>query len=1306
MADESRSEAVLSKWAQKTESGVKPSRMTELMTREGIFPTDWTAQREQEAGLYPDIEDPDFAEKLTRKKEFYDAKAEPFVEKGDACSLAAFEAFALSPVQRLVSRFMNPSTPYLGLLLYHGVGVGKTISAISIAENFLAERPSKRVYIVVPRSIAPGFKRTIFDPDVLRRATLDDPGRYVYKGWYSAQCTGTTYLKLTNASDLEEKEKILFRIEGLKRERYSIKGYMAFKISIDKAYKAIPSTITDADEIKRRKRDILRRLFNNGLIIIDEAHNLRQDPQTISADELAPDENPDAKAVEEGAEAKAIVPLLLDILMYTEGCRLVLMTATPMFNTAPEILFLLNLLILNDKKQINLLKGELFEKGFLKPDAEKTIRDIATRYVSYMRGENPFTFPIRLHPEQELEVAAYPGKTALQGGKDIDVPEEIKQGIAALPIQRVAPVAGSVCEKVSRFQMNVQEGEEEAGEDVMEIGRRKNVLDAWTQIGNFTYPSEKFGKEGWEEYFREDKRTVEWRSDMNIDDVFGAAALPNHAPKIAKIVESIRNSKGINFVYSRYVQPGALPVCIALERAGYTRVNANGEAVPLLRGSPPVPLQCAMCSRTRHAQDGECPGFQPANYVLLTSDYTPNNVGATVAYATTFPEPVALTARGSRVKVIVGSQIASEGLDLKCIREIHVLDPWYHLNRLEQVIGRGVRYCSHRQLPPEERNCLIHLYSLFYEDYETSDLYSYRLAVQKAKSIGLVQRQLKMGAWDCALNHEGILLTGDISQHHIDGQGKDLGNIMLADKANSSMCDYQECSFQCRLDIKSVSEGDLNLSTFTARDARGYILLRESALREMFSVQPFWPIEKVRELYKELPPEVLTQALPAVINNRSFELKFNGQPGYLILRAGYVIFQPREITDTSIPLALRYERTMAAEGGRLWSSSILPKTGPFDQESVDTRIARGGPTSFVVPESAGEDEEEGEGEGLSVTSDATRAAGGGDAASIVTAGTSSTTFSRATAKNPESPAEWLALVEGVYKRADPSKLPVSDDLKAKMKGLDDLGTIAFRFKELPETKTVLLAFGLDHFYSYETKQRFYKLFMDGKFAGKDLIQYAPVLLRNSFKSDDVNGYFLLDIKNNKVETFCKRIEQVSFSPCPSSLAPFVAAATTDTAESEGRAGAPIVAINTRCGKLFGFLVAKQAQNMLSMKTVENTTGGAESEGADCAGVSNKEPHLLKIQILKKAVEASGDVDLLRTMYPLAPITKEKKSAARKSFIEETSDMKQSTLCIYLEFICRLMDARRVGGKRWFLNDVEYKRSYDAPGSQWPKLKKK
>jgi len=1300
MALQSRREDVLSKWAEKKETGTAETALSRVMTREGIIPTEWTAQREQDAGLYPDIEDPEFSEKLTKKKEFYDAKAQPFstTEKGDACSLAAYEAFTLSPIQRLVSRFMNPSTPFLGLLLYHGVGVGKTISAISIAENFLAERPMKRAYIIVPRSIAPGFKRTIFDPEVLRRATPDDPGRYVYKGWYSAQCTGTTYLKLSHANDLEEKEKIMYRIENLKRTRYSIKGYMAFKISIDKAYTAgIPSIIKDADEIRRRKHEILRRLFNDGLIVIDEAHNLRQDPKTMTTDELAPEENPDVKAVEEGAEAKAIVPLLLDILMYTEGCRLVLMTATPMFNTAPEILFLLNLLILNDKKKIDLLKGELFDgKGFLKADSEQIIKDIATRYVSYMRGENPFTFPIRLHPEvndDALTVAPYPARSALQGGKDIDVPEEIQQGIAALPIQRVAPVAGSICEKVTRFQMNVAEGEDAVvADDVMEIGRRKNVLDAWAQIGNFTYPNERFGKEGWEEYFREDKRTVEWRSDINIDDVFGPAALANHGPKIAKILDSVKTSKGINFIYSRYVQPGALPVCIALERAGYTRVNATGEPVPLLRGSPPVMRQCAMCPRKQHGplSSEECPGFQPANYVLLTSDYTPNNVGATVAYATTFPEPVGTTARGSRVKVIVGSQIASEGLDLKCIREIHVLDPWYHLNRLEQVIGRGVRYCSHRQLPPEERNCLIHLYCLFLEDYETSDLYSYRLAVQKAKSIGLVQRQLKMGAWDCALNHEGILLTGDISQRHIDAQGKDLGEIQLADKANSSMCDYQECSFQCRLDIKSVKEDDLNLSTFTARDARAYILLRESSLREMFSVQPFWPVSEVRQLYKELPAEVLTQALSVVINNRSFELRSNGQPGYLILRGGYVIFQPREITDTSIPLALRYKRSDPIDG-KLWSKQILPPVGPFTQDSDDrartSRPSGTRPSSVAAALAAGAGEETPE-----------------DAGSVATSRTT-TSLSRSLPAGPESPIEWLDLVKGVYIQTDPFKLPVSADLKAKMKGLDELGIIAFRFKELVETKQVLLGFGWDHFYSYNTKKRIYDRYIIGKLTG-NLSEFTPVILKNTFKTEDINGYFLLDIKNNRIDTFCKRTGQMTPTACPSSLAPFIEAATTDASESEGRAGAPIVEIARRCGNLFGFLVAKPAQNVLFAKTVENTPGGAITDGKDCSGDSKKEPHLERIRTLRKAVETYGDTDLLRVMYPVAAVAAEKKSAARKSFIEETSDMKQSTLCIYLEFICRLMDARRVGGKRWFLNDIEFKRSYDAPGSQWPKMKKK
>jgi hypothetical protein len=43
---------------------------------------------------------------------------------------------------------------------------------------------------------------------------------------------------------------------------------------------------------------------------------------------------------------------------------------------------------------------------------------------------------------------------------------------------------------------------------------------------------------------------------------------------------------------------------------------------------------------------------------------------------------------------------------------IHIMDPWHHLNRLEQVIGRGIRYCSHIDLPEEDRNVLVFLHAL------------------------------------------------------------------------------------------------------------------------------------------------------------------------------------------------------------------------------------------------------------------------------------------------------------------------------------------------------------------------------------------------------------------------------------------------------------------------------------------------------------------------------------------------------------------------------------------------------------------
>ena len=53
---------------------------------------------------------------------------------------------------------------------------------------------------------------------------------------------------------------------------------------------------------------------------------------------------------------------------------------------------------------------------------------------------------------------------------------------------------------------------------------------------------------------------------------------------------------------------------------------------------------------------------------------------------------------------------------------MHILDPWYNLNRAEQVIGRAVRNKSHCMLPYNNRNVEIYLYGTELKDSDEEAL--------------------------------------------------------------------------------------------------------------------------------------------------------------------------------------------------------------------------------------------------------------------------------------------------------------------------------------------------------------------------------------------------------------------------------------------------------------------------------------------------------------------------------------------------------------------------------------------------------
>ena len=63
-----------------------------------------------------------------------------------------------------ISTFLSLHTPYNGVLLYHGVGVGKTCTSILISDNFknYVKKQKKKIIILTKPTVKDGFRYEIF----------------------------------------------------------------------------------------------------------------------------------------------------------------------------------------------------------------------------------------------------------------------------------------------------------------------------------------------------------------------------------------------------------------------------------------------------------------------------------------------------------------------------------------------------------------------------------------------------------------------------------------------------------------------------------------------------------------------------------------------------------------------------------------------------------------------------------------------------------------------------------------------------------------------------------------------------------------------------------------------------------------------------------------------------------------------------------------------------------------------------------------------------------------------------------------
>jgi superfamily II DNA or RNA helicase len=144
--------------------------------------------------------------------------------------------------------------------------------------------------------------------------------------------------------------------------------------------------------------------------------------------------------------------------------------------------------------------------------------------------------------------------------------------------------------------------------------------------------------------------------------------LQNKSCKIYKLLKKLKYSRGTVFIYSNFLKYGIDYIVKILENNGYLNFNGNST------------------------------GTGTKRFALWTGDES-SDLKDTIL--STFND--ISNKDGSKIKILLGSPSIKEGVSLLRVREVHILEPYFNMARIQQVIGRAIRFCSHKDIPQKQR---------------------------------------------------------------------------------------------------------------------------------------------------------------------------------------------------------------------------------------------------------------------------------------------------------------------------------------------------------------------------------------------------------------------------------------------------------------------------------------------------------------------------------------------------------------------------------------------------------------------------
>ena len=333
-----------------------------------------------------------------------------------------------------------------------------------------------------------------------------------------------------------------------------------------------------------------------------------------------------------------------------------------------------------------------------------------------------------------------------------------------------------------------EEGKEEGREEGKNKKEKKNTMESLlkeaksmedTQDVNGENEGEVEGDEileriGGNEYQERIKNTLKQLKEKS-NEFLTPEALETYSPKYLAILENIKDPEyaGLHLLYSQFRSLEGIGIfSLVLEKNGFTRFKIRKNNLDIwemdIREEDLGKPTFALYTGTETAEEKEI----IRNIYNSSWEYVPTNISNELKKIANNNN------MGEIIKLLMITSSGSEGINLRNTRYVHVMEPYWHPVRMEQVIGRARRICSHKDLPKEFQTVEVFVYLMVFSPEQlnsddaielkrkdlskrepkvpvTSDQLLFEISSIKENVSNQLTKIIKETAFDCSLYPHG-----------------------------------------------------------------------------------------------------------------------------------------------------------------------------------------------------------------------------------------------------------------------------------------------------------------------------------------------------------------------------------------------------------------------------------------------------------------------------------------------------------------------------------------------------------------------